>query len=123
MEAAARRTLTQVEVGERVWGTLLAAAGATLVQGAALLAADYGFRAAVASGDRSTLRSALENHAARIGAADAAWIGHRPAAGRQRPGPAIPPAASAAGAGARADGGRAAVRLPGEPCCSLSPCR
>ena len=75
MEAAARRTLTQeLEVGERVWTRLLAQKAATLVQGATLLAADYGFRAAVASGDRSTLRSALQNHAARIGAADAAWI-------------------------------------------------
>ena len=60
MEAAARRTLTQeLEVGDRVWTRLLAQKAATLVQGATLLAADYGFRAAVASGDRSTLRSAL----------------------------------------------------------------
>ena len=75
MEAAARRALAQeLEVGERIWQRLLAQKAATLVQGASLLAADYGFRSAVASHDADTLHSALENQAARIGAHDAAWI-------------------------------------------------
>ena len=75
MEAAARRALSQeLAVGERIWQRLLAQKAATLVQGASLLAADYGFRSAVASHDADTLHSTLENHAARIGARDAAWI-------------------------------------------------
>ncbi len=55
-------------VGERVWGRLLAQRAARLTLGATVLAADYGFRAAAASGDVETLRSALDNHGQRIGA-------------------------------------------------------
>lgn len=39
-----------------------------LGNGADVLVADFGFRSAIASGDRETIRSALENNAARIGA-------------------------------------------------------
>src|SRR5690242_20178146 len=39
-----------------------------LANGAAVLAADFGFREAIASGDRPTILSAAQNHASRIGA-------------------------------------------------------
>jgi len=39
-----------------------------LANGVALLAADFGFKEAVASGDTSTIKSAADNHARRIGA-------------------------------------------------------
>ena len=58
----------ELTVGQRVWARLLDQRAATLSQGAALLAADYGFRSAVASNDRATITSALENHGARIDA-------------------------------------------------------
>ena len=58
----------ELRVGERVWARLLDQRAATLSQGAALLAADYGFRSAVASNDQATITSALENHGARIDA-------------------------------------------------------
>jgi diguanylate cyclase (GGDEF)-like protein len=57
-----------LEVGERVWGRLLAQRAQKLILGASVLAADYGFRDAATSGDAETLRSALDNHGARIGA-------------------------------------------------------
>ena len=58
----------ELEVGERVWRRLLDQNAQSLRQGAALLAADYAFRDAVGSGDLETIRSALDNHGARIGA-------------------------------------------------------
>ena len=57
-----------LEVGERVWARLLAQRASRLTLGASVLAADYGFRAAAASGDIETLSSALDNHGRRIGA-------------------------------------------------------
>jgi hypothetical protein len=67
-----RNARTQIvhdlEVGERVWARLLAQRAARLTLGATVLAADYGFRAAAASGDTETLSSALDNHGQRIGA-------------------------------------------------------
>ena len=62
-QLAERLTLAQ-----RVWQRLLDQRAAKLHQGAAVLAADYGIRAAVGSGDLDTMRSALDNHGARIGA-------------------------------------------------------
>ncbi|KQP12854.1 diguanylate phosphodiesterase [Pseudorhodoferax sp. Leaf267] len=58
----------ELQVGERVWRRLLEQNAQNLRQGAALLAADYAFRDAVGSGDLETIRSALDNHGARIGA-------------------------------------------------------
>jgi len=43
---------------------------------AALLAADFGFWAAVGSGDLDTVRSALDNHGERIGATVTSPAGH-----------------------------------------------
>jgi diguanylate cyclase (GGDEF)-like protein len=69
IESNARGQLAErLVVGERIWQRLLDQRSAKLTQGAALLAADYGFRSAVSSDDRETIVSALENHGARIGA-------------------------------------------------------
>ena len=59
----------------RVWQRLLDQRASKLNQGAALLAADYGMREAVGSGDLDTVRSALDNHGARIGASLAGLLG------------------------------------------------
>jgi diguanylate cyclase (GGDEF)-like protein len=64
----------ELRVGERVWLRLLDTQAQRLRQGAALLSADYGFRAAVSSGDTATISSALDNHGARIGATVAALL-------------------------------------------------
>ncbi len=61
-------------LAQRVWQRLLDQRAAKLNQGAAVLAADYGMREAVASGDLETVRSALDNHGARIGATMAALL-------------------------------------------------
>lgn len=55
-------------VGERVWRRLLDQNAQTLTQGATVLAADFGFRAAISTQDEATIRSALENNGARINA-------------------------------------------------------
>jgi diguanylate cyclase (GGDEF)-like protein len=57
-----------LQVGERVWRRLLLQSADRLREAAVVLAADYGFRAAVASGDEATIASALENSGDRIGA-------------------------------------------------------
>ena len=76
IEGNARLRLAQdLEVGERVWARLLAQRAHKLTLDATLLAADYGFRGAAASGDIDTLRSALANHGARIGATVTAMLG------------------------------------------------
>ena len=67
-QSAHRQVEQQLLVGERIWRRLLDQNAQKLAQGASLLAADFGFRAAVSSGDDATIRSALENHGARIGA-------------------------------------------------------
>ena len=54
--------------GERVFLRLLQQNADHLVESTRVLAADYGFRSAVASDDRATLASALANHSERLGA-------------------------------------------------------
>ena len=61
--------------GEQLLKRLLDQNAERLTQGATLLAADFGFRSAVQSGDEDTLRSALDNQGARIGAAVSAFMG------------------------------------------------
>ncbi len=61
---------TQLEVGTRVFERLLEIRGRRLADGAQLLAADFGFRDAVASGDAATMISVLLNHGKRINASD-----------------------------------------------------
>lgn len=65
----------QLDVDENVWLRLLEQNAERLRQGSALLAADYGFRSAVHSGDEETIQSVLENHGERIGAAATALLG------------------------------------------------
>jgi len=75
IDTNARALLSQeLEVGERVWARLLEQRAQKLVLGASVLAADYGFRSAAASGDRDTLASALDNHGSRIGATVTAML-------------------------------------------------
>ncbi|MEK9951505.1 MAG: cache domain-containing protein, partial [Curvibacter sp.] len=64
----------EFDTAEKVWRRLLDQNAETLRQGAALLAADYGFRSAVSSDDLETIASALENHGQRIGAAVTALL-------------------------------------------------
>ncbi len=72
----ARQSLAgELHVGERVWRRLLEQKSEGLVQGARVLAADYGFRSALGGdGDPETLASALENVGERIGAGVTAWV-------------------------------------------------
>jgi diguanylate cyclase (GGDEF)-like protein len=75
IDQSARQQITQeLQVGERVWRRLLDQNALKLAQGATLLAADFGFRSAVSTGDVDTIRSALDNHGARIGATVTALI-------------------------------------------------
>lgn len=64
----------ELQVGERVFAHLQQQYAETLNQGARLLAADYGFRRAIASDDRETIESALANHGKRIQASHAMLI-------------------------------------------------
>ncbi len=61
-------------VAERVWNKLLVQNHQRLEEGAELLAADFGFRSAVASRDANTISSALLNSANRIGASVAVLV-------------------------------------------------
>lgn len=54
--------------GERIFQQLLAQNQAQLAQAASVLAADFGFRAAVATRDLATMEDALRNHGSRINA-------------------------------------------------------
>ncbi|MBK9624403.1 MAG: EAL domain-containing protein [Rhodocyclaceae bacterium] len=65
----AKETIAQeLGVGERIFLRLLTQQRAQLEQTASLLAAEFGFRQAVASNDRATIQSALANHGARASA-------------------------------------------------------
>ena len=75
IDQSGRQQIAQeLQVGERVWRRLLDQNALKLAQGASLLAADFGFRSAVSTGDVDTIRSALDNHGARIGATVTALI-------------------------------------------------
>ncbi len=67
-QSAKRQVDQELLVGERVWRRLLDQNAQKLTLGASVLAADYGFRSAVSTQDEATIRSALENNGARIGA-------------------------------------------------------
>jgi diguanylate cyclase (GGDEF)-like protein len=54
--------------GEKVFQRLIAQHADRLSEAARLLAADYGFRSAIASGDQETVADALRNHGERINA-------------------------------------------------------
>jgi diguanylate cyclase (GGDEF)-like protein len=75
IDANARAQLAeQLKVGERLLHRLLEQNATALTQAATVLAADYAFREAVQSDDTETIRSALDNHGARIGASVTAWL-------------------------------------------------
>ncbi|WP_232840972.1 putative bifunctional diguanylate cyclase/phosphodiesterase [Serpentinimonas barnesii] len=63
-----------LDVADRVWHKLLQQNAIRLREASGVLAADFGFRAAVASGDADTMVSALQNHSQRIGASMAALL-------------------------------------------------
>ncbi len=65
---------TRLLEGERVLQSLLERRAQTVVDGARLLAADYGFREALSSDDADTIVSVLANHGARIGATEVALL-------------------------------------------------
>ncbi|MDB5983097.1 MAG: diguanylate cyclase, partial [Pseudomonas sp.] len=69
-DAVQTQAQEQLEVGTRVFERLLSIRGRQLRDGVQLVAADFGFRDAVASGDSATIRSVLRNHGARINASD-----------------------------------------------------
>ena len=71
---ARERLNHELAVGERVWARLLDQNVDKLLLGASVLAADYAFRDAISTGDVETVRSALDNHGARIGARVAAYF-------------------------------------------------
>jgi hypothetical protein len=59
---------SSLDLGEQVLRRLLRQSAIHLGESTRLLAADYGFREALSSGDAETLVSALENHGERAGA-------------------------------------------------------
>lgn len=83
----------ELVVGERVMRQLLDQNAQKLAQGAGLLAADYAFRTAVQSDDSETVRSALDNHGARIGSTVSALLdtGHRVRAVSEQGGATLAP--------------------------------
>jgi len=78
IERNARAQLGEdLKVGENIWARLVDQRATKLTQGAALLAADFGFREAVSSDDRPTIVSALDNHGGRIEASLTALLDPR----------------------------------------------
>ena len=78
IDANARHEIAEgMRSGETLLRRLLAQNAAQLNEGARLLAADYGFRAAVAVGDAATLKDALANQAERIDASIAVFTDSR----------------------------------------------
>ncbi|UUX96918.1 putative bifunctional diguanylate cyclase/phosphodiesterase [Aquabacterium sp. J223] len=78
IEHNARRQIErELQTGEKVLRRLLLQNAEQLAAGARLLAADYGFRAAVGSGDQGTVLDALDNHGQRIGASAALFTDNR----------------------------------------------
>lgn len=59
---------SSLDLGEQVFRRLLRQSAIHLSESTRLLAADYGFREALSSGDTATLVSALDNHGERAGA-------------------------------------------------------
>jgi diguanylate cyclase (GGDEF)-like protein len=74
-EAANRSVRQELHVGARVLERLLQNQGQQLQEAAKVLSADSGFREAVATRDRKTVLSALENHAAPFKASRMVLVG------------------------------------------------
>ena len=73
-ESVAINLRKELESSANVWNRLVEQNAQRLQLGASLLAADFGFRSAVLSGDAQTIESALENNGARIGATVAGFL-------------------------------------------------
>ena len=73
-ESVANNLRKELESSANVWNRLVEQNAQRLQLGASLLAADFGFRSAVLSGDAQTIESALENNGARIGATVAGFL-------------------------------------------------
>lgn len=74
-DAVHSQAQAQLEVGSRVFERLVDLRGKRLRDAVQLLAADFGFRDAVASADSATIRSVLLNHGKRINASDMFLLG------------------------------------------------
>lgn len=72
--SANRQARQQLDVGSNVFARLLELRARELSSATQVLVADFGFRDAVASGDLPTIRSALINQSARIGADEALFF-------------------------------------------------
>ncbi len=76
IHASSSATVNQeLAVGQRVFERTLRSNAERLLQSAAVIAADFAFRAAAASHDVNTVRSALENHGQRVQADVVALVG------------------------------------------------
>jgi diguanylate cyclase (GGDEF)-like protein len=73
--AVSKQAAERLESGLRVFERLIDMRGRQLRDGVQVLAADFGFKDAVASGDTLTLQSAMTNQAARINASEAMLLG------------------------------------------------
>ena len=74
-DAVHKQAHAQLKVGSRVFERLIDQRGRQLRDAVQLLAADFGFRDAVASQDSATIRSVLLNHGKRINASDMFLLG------------------------------------------------
>ena len=63
-----RQLAERIDVGDKVWRQLQRDRGQELTLAVGALAADFAFREALATGDASTVLSALLNHGQRMGA-------------------------------------------------------
>ena len=78
IDANARAAVAaELSTGERVFQRLIEQHSARLIEAARLLAADYGFRSAISSGDRDTAADAVRNQSDRIGASLAVFTSKR----------------------------------------------
>jgi hypothetical protein len=66
LEIAKSQNIAELNTGKRIFEQLLADNRRRLIDAAALLSADFGFRKAVATHDSSTIESVLSNHGTRI---------------------------------------------------------
>jgi diguanylate cyclase (GGDEF)-like protein len=67
-EDSLEKASADLEVGRRVFSRMLESRTGELLESVRVLAADFGFKSAVGTRDTATITSALDNHAARIGA-------------------------------------------------------
>ncbi len=72
--AAQNKIDDELAVGQKVFASELKANAERLAQAASVLASDFAFREAIATGDSATMESALENHGARVKAAAVLFV-------------------------------------------------